>query len=122
MLKYMIKRILLALLTILIICMITFFAMHAVPGGPFNREKALSQATVDALNARYGLDKPLFTQFINYMKGLLKGDFGVSLKNGREISDIIAAYHKIGFGQNNTLAWKQLYIGGVGDHLSDLFR
>ena len=86
----MIKRILLALLTILIICMITFFAMHAVPGGPFNREKALSQATVDALNARYGLDKPLFTQFINYMKGLLKGDFGVSLKNGREISDIIS--------------------------------
>ncbi|MBO4718060.1 MAG: ABC transporter permease [Spirochaetales bacterium] len=90
MLKYMIKRILLALLTVLIICMITFFAMHAVPGGPFNREKALSQATVDALNARYGLDKPLFTQFINYMKGLLHGDFGVSLKNGREISDIIA--------------------------------
>ena len=86
----MIKRILLALLTVLIICMITFFAMHAVPGGPFNREKALSQATVDALNARYGLDKPLFTQFINYMKGLLHGDFGVSLKNGREISDIIA--------------------------------
>ena len=90
MLKYMIKRILLALLTVLIICMITFFALHAVPGGPFNREKALSQATIDALNARYGLDKPLFTQFINYMKGLLKGDFGVSLKNGREISDIIA--------------------------------
>ena len=86
----MIKRILLALLTVLIICMITFFAMHAVPGGPFTRDKAWSQATIDALNARYGLDKPLFTQFINYMKGLLKGDFGVSLKNGREISDIIA--------------------------------
>ena len=64
--------------------------MHAVPGGPFNREKALSQATIDALNARYGLDKPLFTQFINYMKGILHGDFGVSLKNGREISDMIA--------------------------------
>lgn len=79
-----------ALLTVLIICMITFFVMHAVPGGPFNREKALSQATVEALNARYGLDKPLFTQFINYMKGLLHGDFGVSLKNGREISAIIA--------------------------------
>jgi len=44
---------------------------------------------VDALNARYGLDKPLWTQFVNYMKGLLKGDFGVSLKNGREINDII---------------------------------
>ena len=90
MLKYIIKRILLALLTILIICLITFFVMHAVPGGPFNREKALSQATIDALNARYGLDKPLFTQFINYMKGILHGDFGVSLKNGRDISDMIA--------------------------------
>ncbi len=90
MLKYIVKRVLLALLTILIICMITFFVMHAVPGGPFNREKALSQSTIDALNARYGLDKPLWSQFINYMKSLLKGDFGVSLKNGREIRDIIA--------------------------------
>ena len=43
MLKYMVKRILLALVTILVICLITFFVMHAVPGGPFNREKALSR-------------------------------------------------------------------------------
>ncbi len=90
MLRYVIKRILLAIATIFIICFITFFLMHAVPGGPFNREKALSQATIDALNARYGLDQPLWTQFINYMKNLLKGDFGVSLKNGREISAIFA--------------------------------
>lgn len=87
--RYIIKRILLALLTILIICAITFFAMHAVPGGPFNKEKALSQATIDALNARYNLDKPLGTQFVLYLKGLLHGDFGVSLKNGRDISSII---------------------------------
>lgn len=89
-LKYIIKRILLALLTVFIICVITFFVMHAVPGGPFNREKALSQATIDALNNRYGLDKPIMVQFINYMKNLLHGDFGVSLKNGRDISTIIA--------------------------------
>ena len=63
--------------------------MHAVPGGPFNREKALSEATVAALNARYGLDKPVGEQFLLYMKGILHGDFGVSLKNGREISTII---------------------------------
>ena len=87
--SYIIKRIILALVTILIICAITFFVMHAVPGGPFNREKALSQATIDALNARYGLDKPLFEQFLLYMKGLIQGDFGVSLKNGREITAII---------------------------------
>lgn len=89
MVRYVIKRILLAIATVFIICLITFFVMHAVPGGPFNREKALSQATVDALNERYGLNKPLWTQFMNYMKGLLKGDFGVSLKNGREINEII---------------------------------
>ena len=87
--KYIVKRVLLAVLTVFIICAITFFTMHAVPGGPFNREKALSEATIAALNNRYGLDKPLFEQFLLYMKGVLHGDFGVSLKNGREISAII---------------------------------
>lgn len=87
--RYIVKRILLALLTIFIICAITFFAMHAVPGGPFNSEKALDPLTVQALNERYGLDKPVGVQFVNWMKGLLSGDFGVSLKNGREISAII---------------------------------
>ena len=78
-----------AILTVFIICAITFFAMHAVPGGPFNSEKALDPITIEALNERYGLDKPVPVQFVNWMKGLVKGDFGVSLKNGREISDII---------------------------------
>jgi len=87
--KYVVKRVLLAVLTVFIICAITFFTMHAVPGGPFNREKALSEATIAALNSRYGLDKPLGEQFLLYMKGVLHGDFGVSLKNGREISAII---------------------------------
>lgn len=89
MVRYVVKRVLLALLTILIICVITFFAMHAVPGGPFNSEKALDPLTIQALNERYGLDEPVPVQFLNWMKGILQGDFGVSLKNGREISDII---------------------------------
>ena len=89
MLGYIVKRLLLAVLTVLLICAITFFVMHAVPGGPFNREKALSPATKEALEARYDLDKPLVTQFFLYLKNLAKGDLGVSLKNGREISAII---------------------------------
>ena len=88
--KYALKRILLAIVTVFIIIAITFFAMNAVPGGPFNREKALSEATVQALNERYGLDKPLISQFFLYLKGIFHGDFGVSLKNGREISAIFA--------------------------------
>lgn len=88
--RYVIKRILLAILTVLLICIITFFLMNAIPGGPFNSEKALSPATIEALNARYNLDKPLVVQFFLYMKGLLKGDLGVSLKNGRDIVDILS--------------------------------
>ena len=87
--KYVAKRIFLAVFSVFIICAITFFLMHAVPGGPFNREKALSAATIQALNERYNLDKPTVTQFFIYLRELLKGDLGVSLKNGREISAII---------------------------------
>ena len=87
--RYIVKRILLAILTVFIICAITFFVMNAIPGGPFNREKALSAATIEALNRRYNLDKPVPEQFLLYMKNLLHGDFGVSLKNGRNITEII---------------------------------
>ncbi|MCF0229555.1 MAG: ABC transporter permease [Parasporobacterium sp.] len=89
MLKYVIKRIILAIITVLLICIITFFLMNAVPGGPFNKEKAADPATIQALNERYNLDKPIIVQFGLYMKGILQGDFGVSLKNGREITAII---------------------------------
>ena len=87
--RYIIKRVLLAILTVFIICAITFFTMNAVPGGPFNSEKALDAATIAALEARYGLDQPVPVQFVRYLKQLFQGDLGVSLKNGREISDII---------------------------------
>lgn len=89
MLKYAVKRILLAIVTVLIIAAITFFAMNAIPGGPFASEKAIDAATKAALEKRYGLDKPLTEQFIQYLGNLLHGDFGVSLKTGREIKDVI---------------------------------
>ena len=78
-----------AILTVFIISMITFFAMNAIPGGPFNKEKASSPAVIAALEARYNLDKPVPVQYVLYMKKLLSGDLGVSLKNGREIKAII---------------------------------
>ncbi len=89
MLKYIVKRVLLAVLTVLVISMITFFAMNAIPGGPFNKEKAVNAATMAALQERYNLDKPVPVQYVLYMKNLLHGELGVSLKNGREISAII---------------------------------
>ena len=72
--KYVVKRVLLAVVTMFLICFITFFTMNAIPGGPFNGEKAKSEAVMQALNARYGLDKPVEVQFANYMKNLFHGD------------------------------------------------
>ena len=89
MLKYTIKRVLLAVITVFIISAITFFAMNAIPGGPFAKEKAPDPAVQAALEARFNLDKPVGQQYLIYLKNLSHGDFGISLKTGREISQII---------------------------------
>ncbi len=89
---YILKRILLALLTVWVVITITFFVMHAVPGGPFLGEKAMSEATVKALEAKYGMDKPLMTQYFTYLKDIVtRFDFGPSIKQrGRMVIDVIA--------------------------------
>ena len=87
--RYIIKRVLLAILTVFIVSAITFFGMNAIPGGPFNKEKAPSAEVQAVLEARYNLDKPVPEQFAIYLKNLMKGDMGVSLKTGREISTVI---------------------------------
>ena len=91
-LKYILKRILLALVTVWVVITVTFFVMHAVPGGPFMGEKAISAAAQASLEAKYGLDKPLFQQYLTYLKDIVtKFDFGPSLKQrGRMVIDIIA--------------------------------
>ncbi|MDR0859033.1 MAG: ABC transporter permease [Oscillospiraceae bacterium] len=91
MVRYILKRLLVALLTIFVISCVTFLLMNAIPGGPFLSEKAPSQATLDAMNAKYGLDKPVPVQLFNYVKSVFQGDFGVSLRmqRNRPILDII---------------------------------
>ena len=120
--KYVLKRILLAIVTVLLICFITFFLMNAIPGGPFNKEKALSQETINALNARYNLDKPVPVQFVLYMKNLLHGDFGVSLKNGREIKDIIGESFPISARLGLTAVTIALILGTVLGSVAALMR
>ncbi|HEY8423160.1 MAG TPA: ABC transporter permease [Clostridia bacterium] len=77
---YIIKRILLAILTLFVIALLTFILMHSVPGGPFNKEKAISHAALEALKRKYGLDKPYYQQFLIYLKNIVTFDFGPSLK------------------------------------------
>ena len=90
-LSYILKRVGLALLTIWIVITITFFVMRAVPGGPFLGEKAISEAAKAALEAKYGMDKPLFQQYLTYLKDIVtRFDFGPSIKQrGRNVIDII---------------------------------
>lgn len=91
MLKYILKRIGLAIVTIWAVATLTFFLMNMVPGGPFLSEKAVSPAAMAALEAKYGLDKPLGEQYVTYMVDALHGDFGDSLKQrGRSVMSIIA--------------------------------
>ena len=91
-LLYIVKRILLALFTIWVVITITFFVMHAVPGGPFVGEKATTPAVQAAMEAKYGLDKPLMEQYGTYLRDIVtKFDFGPSLKQrGRMVIDIIS--------------------------------
>ena len=77
-------------LSIFVVATLTFFLMNLVPGGPFVAEKSISKEAQAALEAKYGLDKPLLERYATYMTDFDKGDMGLSLRQrGRTVSDII---------------------------------
>ena len=90
MLKYTVKRILLAVVTTFLILTLLFIMLRAMPGSPFNDEK-ITQVQRAALEAKYGLDKPLYIQYFNYVKSMLCGDFGVSyvIQKNMPISELL---------------------------------
>lgn len=91
MLRYIIKRVATAVITAFLVATLTFFIMNMVPGGPFLSEKAVTPQAQAAMEAKYGLDKPLGKQYLTYMGSLVRGDMGLSLKKrGRTVSQIIA--------------------------------
>lgn len=95
--KYVLKRIVYALLTIFVLLALTFIMMHNLPGDPFNTGKAMSESTKQALYELYGLDKPILEQFIIYVKNALQGDLGVSIKYNRPVLDIIMESFPVSF-------------------------
>lgn len=80
MLRYTIKRTLIAILTLWVIVTITFFLMHAIPGDPFTDQKKIPAEIMEKMMKKYGLDQPLVVQYGKYLKNLLKGDLGDSMK------------------------------------------
>jgi len=121
---YIVKRVLLAILTVWIVITVTFFVMHAVPGGPFQGEKAITPEAQAALEAKYGLDKPLMEQYTTYLKDVVtKLDFGPSLKNrGREVIDIIADGMKTSAKLGVIAAVSALIVGVVLGSVAALRR
>ncbi|MFB0920811.1 MAG: ABC transporter permease [Oscillospiraceae bacterium] len=89
--KYTLKRLGMALLTLLVVASLTFLLMNSSPGSPWLSEKSPSQATIDALNEKYGMDKPVIVQLGKYLENIIQGDMGVSLKmqKNRPVVDII---------------------------------
>lgn len=88
--KYILKRLFTAVVTTWLVATLTFFLMNMVPGGPFLAEKAVTAQAQKAMEAKYGLDKPLPEQYTTYISSALKGDLGPSLKKrGRTVTQII---------------------------------
>ena len=120
--KYVTKRVLLAIVTVFIVCGITFFAMNAIPGGPFDGEKALSPEVKEALEKRFNLDKPVVEQFVLYMKNLAHGDFGVSAKTGRDIKTTIFESFKVSAKLGGMAILTALVLGLIFGSLAALTR
>lgn len=110
--KYILKRVLMGLLSIFIVATLTFFLMNLVPGGPFVAEKSISKAAQEALAAKYGLDKPILERYATYMTDLLKGDMGISLRQrGRTVNDIIFSKLPVSMGLAGIAVAVALAIG-----------
>ncbi len=114
-LSYILKRIVLAILTVWVVITVTFFVMRAVPGGPFMGEKAITAAAQASLEAKYGLDKPLMEQYFTYLKDVaFHFDFGPSLKQrGRMVIDVIADGMRTSAKLGVIAAFAALVIGVV---------
>ncbi|AII35160.1 ABC transporter permease subunit [Bacillus subtilis] len=98
MLKYIGRRLVYMIITLFVIVTVTFFLMQAAPGGPFSGEKKLPPEIEANLNAHYGLDKPLFVQYVSYLKSVAMWDFGPSFKyKGQSVNDLISSGFPVSF-------------------------
>ena len=120
--KYLVKRVLLAILSILIVSAITFFVMNLIPGGPFNKEKATSKEAQQVLEERYNLDKPVPEQYVLYMNNLLHGDWGVSLHSGRNIGTEISRKFAVSAKLGGVAAIVAIIIGVILGSIAALTR
>tara|TARA_B100001093_G_scaffold350149_1_gene334705 strand:- start:2744 stop:3676 length:933 start_codon:yes stop_codon:yes gene_type:complete len=92
MIKFLLSRLLQAVPVLIIVITATFFIVHAAPGGPFSADKAVPPEVIQALEAQYKLDQPVWRQYLSYLGDIARGDFGPSFKYpGRSVNELIMA-------------------------------
>lgn len=113
--QYILKRVLLLFPSLLAVYTITFFLMQATPGSPWDRTgRPLPAHVVERLNEKYGLDAPIWEQYVTYLWGIVtRADFGASYNNvGRDVSEIIAAFFPVSI-QLGLVAMAIAVFGGI---------
>lgn len=87
--RYILKRVIYSLLTLFVLFTLTFFLMQLLPGDPFTGEKQISEQIMANMRAKYGLDKPVWQQYLIYLGNALQGDLGLSIAYNRPITRMI---------------------------------
>ena len=94
--KYILKRLVISLLTIWAVATVCFFLLRLLPGNPFILQNPLDMKNAEKMMAYYGLDRPLWEQYLSYLNGLIHLDFGYSLTHvGRSVNAVIVQYFPI---------------------------
>lgn len=88
--KFLLRRVIAMVITLWVIASLTFLLAKVIPGGPFTKEKALPPAVLRNIEAKYHLNDPLWKQYYDYIKNLLRGDLGPSFRyDALTVNDII---------------------------------
>ena len=87
--RYIVKRLAYAVLTLFVLITLTFFMMRMLPGDPFIGDKTVSPTTLANMNAKYGLDQPVLIQYLRYIGNILRGDLGISIVYNRDVRQIV---------------------------------
>jgi ABC-type dipeptide/oligopeptide/nickel transport system permease component len=123
--KFIIRRFLWMFLVLFVVSLITFGLMHAVPGGPFSREKPLPEQTLALLNAKYHLDEPLHMQYIYYMGDIAVPRVTVGRQPPSQAEDYLINIPLPAFlGEEATLRWVNFgpTYGSRSRSVNDIFR
>ncbi|MCM3595234.1 ABC transporter permease [Metabacillus idriensis] len=109
MVKYLGQRMIYMLITLILIASFTFFLMKVIPGTPFKNNK-LSDAQVEIMKEKYGLDEPVPVQYFTYMTNLAKGDLGVSFQfNNTPVTELLAAR----IAPSAILGFQAMFVGTI---------